>query len=65
MRKHRRCIFKYKFEFPIGEITKEVPMKVVPLSSLPNLHGSMSEDPNTFVFEFDILCQSFDYTSNA
>jgi hypothetical protein len=24
-----------------------------------------SEDPNTFLFEFDVLCRSYDYSSDA
>jgi len=39
------------FEFPIGDIPRQAPMKNIPLSgvsSLVNFHGLTSEDPNTF-----------------
>jgi hypothetical protein len=40
-------------------------MKNIPLSALPNFNGLTNEDPYTFLFEFDILCRSYDYTSDA
>jgi hypothetical protein len=52
--------------FPIGDFPLgTAPMKNIPLSALPNFHGLSSEDPDEFLFEFDILCRSYDYTSNA
>jgi hypothetical protein len=52
--------------FPIGDLPRGVaPMKNIPLSTLPNFHGLSSEDPNEFLFEFDILCRSYNYVSNA
>jgi len=49
-------------EFPIGELPRgATPMKNIPLSALPNFHGLSSEDPDEFLFEFDILCRSYDY----
>jgi hypothetical protein len=52
--------------FPIGDLPRgEAPMKNIPLSALPNFHGLSSEDPDEFLFEFDILCRSYDYVSNA
>jgi len=53
------------FEFPIGDIKGEAPMKNIPLSSLPSFQGMTMEDLNTFLFEFDVLCRSYDYISNA
>jgi hypothetical protein len=44
------------FEFPIGDIPGQALMKNIPLSTLPNFHGLESEDPNTFLFEFNVLC---------
>jgi hypothetical protein len=41
------------------------PMKNIPLSTLPNFHGLSTEDPNEFLFEFDILCRSYDYTTTV
>jgi hypothetical protein len=53
--------------FPISDIpTRGVaPMKNIPLSALPNFHGLSTEDPDEFLFEFDILCRSYDYTTTA
>lgn len=51
-------------EFPIGDLPRgATPMKKIPLSALPNFHGLSSEDPDEFLFEFDILCRSYDYVS--
>jgi hypothetical protein len=40
-------------------------MKNIPLSELPNFHGLSSDNPDEFLFEFDMLCRSYDYISNA
>lgn len=48
-------------EFPIRTTLGNYPMKNIPLSTLPNFHGLSSEDPNEFLFEFDILCKRYDY----
>lgn len=47
------------FQFPIGDIRGEAPMKNIPLSSLPLFQGMTIEDGNTFLFEFDVLCRSY------
>ena len=54
-----------KLDFPIGDIGGEAPMKNIPLSSLPSFQGMTVEDLDTFIFEFDVLCRSYDYTSDA
>ena len=33
-------------------------------SVLPRFHGKATEDPNEFLFKFEILCRSYDYTSS-
>ena len=53
------------FEFPIKETGGATKMKKIPPSALPNFCGTSSEDPNAFLFEFDVLCRSYDYYSNA
>ena len=53
------------FEFPIEDIRVEAPMKYIPLSSLPSFQGMTVEDPDTFLVEFDVLCRSYDYVSDA
>ena len=37
------------------------PMKEITLQNLPTFHGLISEDPHTFLFEFDVLCRGYDY----
>jgi hypothetical protein len=49
------------FEFPIKEIDEETKMKNIHHSSLPKFHGLSKEDLDTFLFEFDVLCRSYDY----
>jgi len=53
------------FEFPIRNIRIEAPMNNIPISSLPSFQGMIMEDPDTFLFEFDVLCISYDYTADA
>lgn len=53
------------FYFPIGDIRGEAHMKNIPLSSLPFFQGMTVEDPDTFLFEFDVLYRSCDYVSDA
>ena len=53
-------------EFPIGDLPRgTTPMKNIPLSALPNFHGLSSEDSDEFLFEFDILCRSYDYVNHT
>ena len=52
-------------EYPIEITPKNHPMKNIPLSALPNFHGLASEEPDEFLFEFDILCRSYDYISDT
>jgi hypothetical protein len=40
-------------------------MKNIPLSALPTFYGKSSEDPCTFLFEFDIFCRSYNYLQVA
>ena len=50
--------------FPISDLPAGT-MKNIPLSAIPNFHGLSTEDPDEFLFEFDILCRSYDYVTNA
>jgi hypothetical protein len=52
-------------KFPIGNLGVGVPTKPIPLGTLPNFHGLLSEDPDTFLFEFDIVCRGYDYMMEA
>jgi hypothetical protein len=40
-------------------------MKNIPHFTLSTFHGLSKEDPNIFLFEFRILCRSYDDVSNA
>ena len=39
-------------------------MKAIPLQHIPTFHGLTSEDPDAFLFEFDVLCRGYDYTTD-
>ena len=42
-----------------------VQMKNIPPLTLPHFHGKVHEDPDSFLFEFDILCRSYEYSTDA
>jgi len=39
-------------------------MKNISPSALPHFHGLTSEDPYTFLFEFNVICITYDYTND-
>ena len=43
----------------------QVQMKNISPSTLPHFYGKVHEELNTFLFEFDIFCGSYDYSSHA
>ena len=53
------------FGFPILDISRNVNMKNIPLSSLPTFRGMSTKDLDLFLFEFDILCRSYNYSDDA
>ena len=53
------------FGFPILDLTQNVNMKNINPSVLLTFHGLSTEDPNSFLFEFDILCRRYNYVSDA
>jgi len=53
------------FEFPIKYYVQANHMKNIPPFPVPNFCGTSSEDPNAFLFKFDVLCRSNDYSSNS
>jgi hypothetical protein len=55
----------FAFRFPIKGSNEETKMKNIPHSSLPNFHVLSKEDPDTFLFTFNVLCRSCDYVSDA
>jgi hypothetical protein len=52
------------FEFPIRESDGEAKMKNINPSALPHFHGLVSKDPDTFLFEFAVICRTYDYTTD-
>ena len=39
-------------------------MKKIPHSTLSIFYGMERDDPNAFLFEFEVLCRSYDYVTN-
>jgi hypothetical protein len=60
-----RSQIKTTFGFQILDTTPNVNMKNIPLSVLPTFYGKSSEDLDTFLFEFNILCRSYNYLQDA
>ena len=57
------------FGFPIYDIPttfgREVKMKNIPPSILPNFYGTSTEDLDVVLFEFDVLCRTYGYTDDT
>ena len=53
------------FGFPIVDLDVTVQMKNIPPSTLPHFYGKVNEYPDSFLFEFDILGRSYDYSFDA
>lgn len=53
------------FEFPISNLHDNANLKNIPTSSLPKFYGLVTEELDTFLFEFDVLCRSYLYTIDA
>ena len=53
------------FPFPLPSLVTTDNLKNIPSNVLPKFYGLATEDPDTFLFEFDILCHSFDYNTDA
>ena len=50
--------------FPIKETNGDARMKNISPSGLPQFHGLTSEDPDTLLFEFAIICRTYDYITD-
>ena len=53
------------FGFPILDLTRDIPMKNIPPLALPHFHGMTFEEPNSFLFKFDILSRNYNYIRDA
>lgn len=49
-------------EYSIIDLVANALVKEIPLQNILTFHGMSSEDPNDFLFEFDVLCRGYDYT---
>jgi len=49
------------FGFPIVDEETHTTMKNISPSVLPNFYGLRSEDPETILFEFEVLCKNYGY----
>lgn len=56
---------QYTFGFSVVDPDTQVQMKNISPSTLPHLSGKVHEDLDSFLFEFDILCRSYDYSLDA
>ena len=52
------------FKFPIRYSGRVAPTKSIPPHVLPNFHGLENEDPNVFLFQFEVLCRGYGYCAN-
>ncbi len=50
--------------FPIQETNGDTKMNNISPSALPHFHGLTTEDPNTFLFQFIVICQTYDYAED-
>ena len=50
--------------FPIWETNGDTKMKNISPSALPHFHGLTTEDLDTFMFEFVVLCWTYDYAED-
>ena len=50
--------------FPIRETNRDTKMKNISPSVVPHFHGLTTEHPNTFLFEFVVICRTYDYTND-
>ena len=53
------------FGFPIVDEESHTTMKNISPSVLPNLYGLRSEDLETFLFEFEVVCRTYDYMEDS
>ena len=51
-------------QYPIVDTTVNAHMKAIPLQHIPTFHGLTSEDPDAFLFEFNVLCKGYNYTTD-
>ena len=50
--------------FPIRETNADTKMKNITPSTLPHFYGLTIEEPDTFLFEFFVICRTYDYAED-
>jgi len=55
---------RIKGNFLIRETNGDARMKNKIPSALPHYHSLRLKDPDNFLFEFVVICKTYDYTSN-
>ena len=50
--------------FPIQDTNGDNKMKNISPYALPHFHGLTTEDPDTFLFEFVVICRTYDYAED-
>lgn len=63
-RNNRREDERTEGAFPIRETNGNMKMKNISPSALPHFHGLTTEDRDTFLFEFVVFCQTYDYAED-
>jgi hypothetical protein len=53
------------FEFPIIYLGGTIKMNNIPPSSQRNFHGLDSEDFDAFLFDFEVLCRNYYYSTTS
>ena len=53
------------FPFPLPSLVTNANLKNIPPTALPNFYGLATKEFDTFLFEFDKICHSFDYNIDA
>lgn len=53
------------FQFPINTLANDTRLKFIPLAIISKFLGNHHEEPNVFLFEFDILYRTYDYIIDA
>jgi len=64
-REEEESTFKFPIQEPGEDHDEEIKRKNIPSSVLPNFYGMASEDPDSFLFEFDIVCRTYGYIDDA
>ena len=52
------------FEFPMKDLGVDK-MHNIPPSALPKFYGLENKDPDTFLFEFEVLSRGYGYCTNS